>query len=238
VLLIGIGAFGLYQLFGPAGKSVAVPDVVGSTPAEADAELKKADLIPRFENVSGKAGDTVGTVVKQTPTEGASVPARSVVTLEVNVGPATAKIPDNLVGKDIDDVRETLEEAGFTSVKADAVRDDTGRADPGEVLSIDPDEGKSAALDQDVVIRYVRAGGKASEPAEPSKETSETPDPEPTPSSTEPTETDEPTDEPEPSSSTEPSKSPEPSQSARSSGSPRSGKLPKPSTTPTVADVP
>ena len=114
---------------------MAVPDVVGSTRAEADAEIRKANLVPRFENVSGKGDDTVGTVIKQTPAEGESVAASSVVTLEVNVGPATAKIPDNLVGKDIEDVKQKLEAAGFTSVKPEPVRDGTGRAEPGEVLS-------------------------------------------------------------------------------------------------------
>ena len=236
LLLLGLGAFGLYQLFGP-GQSVVVPDVVGSTPAEADAELKKADLIPRFENVSGKAGDTVGTVVKQTPKEGASVAARSIVTLEVNVGPATAKIPDNLVGKDIQDVKKELKASGFTSVKPQPVRDGTGRAEPGEVLSIDPEEGASVALDEDIVIRYARSGSDASESTKPSAETSKTPDPEPTPSATEPTKTENPTDKPEPSASTKPSESPEPSKSAKSSGSPK-GKLPKPSKTPNGPEVP
>jgi len=237
VLLLGIGAFGLYQLFGPGGQSVAVPDVVGSTPAEADAEIKKSDLVPRFENVSGKAGDTVGTVVKQTPTAGASVAARSVVTLEVNVGPATAKIPDNLVGKDVDDVKQTLEEAGFTSVKSVPARDGTGRAEAGEVLSIDPAEGESVALDEDIVIRFARGGGNASESTEPRVKSSDTPDPEPTPSTSKPSESDDPTEEPEPSASAEPSNEPEPSTTAKSSGSPRSGNLPTPSKTPKESDV-
>ena len=90
---------------------MVVPDVVGSTQVEADAELRKANLIPRFENVPGKGDDTVGTVIEQRPEEGERVAARSVVTLEVNVGPATAKIPVNLVGKDVDDVRQELEAA-------------------------------------------------------------------------------------------------------------------------------
>ena len=67
----------------------------------------KPTSFPRFENVSGKGDDTVDTVVKQTPKEGASVAPGSIVTLEVNVGPATAKIPENLVGKDIQDVKQS-----------------------------------------------------------------------------------------------------------------------------------
>jgi len=136
----------------------------------------------------------------------------------------------HLVGKDIQDVKKMLAAAGFTSVKPEPVRD--SRADPGEVLSVDPDEGESAALDEDIVVRYARSGGSASESTKPSTEASETPDPEPPPSSTEPTKTTKATDDPEPSTSDQPSKTPEPTKSEKSSGSPRTGKLPNPTKTP------
>ena len=76
-LLLGLGAFGLYRLLSSGG-SVAVPGVVGSTRAEADAEIRKANLVPRFENVSGKGDATVDTVIdKRQRRVRASQPAAS-----------------------------------------------------------------------------------------------------------------------------------------------------------------
>jgi serine/threonine-protein kinase len=135
-----------------------VPDVVGSTRAEADTMLRNADLVPRFANVPGKAGRTVDTVVKQTPAEGGALAAGSVVTLDVNVGPATAEVPDDLVGQDVQAAEKELAAAGFTSVRSEAARDVGGDAAAGTVLSVDPREGQPVALDEDVMLRYAPRG--------------------------------------------------------------------------------
>ena len=124
--------------------------------------------------------------------------------------------------------RKKLEEAGFTSVKAEPVRDDTGRADAGEVISVDPDEGHRPRSTR---TSWSATPGAAAMPANrpsPARNRPRHLIPSRRLAPTEPTKTEEPTDEPEPSTSAEPSKTPEPTKSAKSSGSPRSGKLPKP----------
>jgi serine/threonine-protein kinase len=106
--------------------------------------------------VPGKAGKTVDRVVRQRPGGGEAVAAGSVVTLDVNVGPATARLPDDLVGQDVEDATQELVAAGFTRVRSEAVRGPGGDAAAGTVLSVDPREGQSVALDEDVLLRYAR----------------------------------------------------------------------------------
>lgn len=158
LLVLGFGAFGLVRLLAPEGSSAAatvvVPAVVGSTRAEADAGVRSAGLAPRFREVRGKAGKTVGTVTKQNPAPGESIMSGAVVTLDVNVGPATATIPGNLVGKNIQDVQGELEQAGFTKVRPEPVPrpSDGTRAD--EVISLEPGAGKVVGLGEPIVVRY------------------------------------------------------------------------------------
>ncbi|MFL6026350.1 MAG: PASTA domain-containing protein [Friedmanniella sp.] len=164
-LLLGLGAFALYRLLGPAGTSAAsvqVPDVVGRTRAEADTRLRNADLVPRFTDVDGKAGKSVDRVVKQSPGGGGSIPPGSVITLEVNTGPATARIPDDLVGQDLADAEQALAAAGFTDVSSEAQQDGAGDAPAGSVLSVDPHEGTSVTLDEDIVLRYAHRTASSS----------------------------------------------------------------------------
>ena len=198
VLLLGLGAFALYRALAPDGQGagpVVVPAVIGSTRADAEAELRGAGLVPEFKNVRGESDDTVGRVIKQKPVGTTEVEAGSVVTVEINVGPASVKIPDDLVGENVEDVEKELAAAGFTNVQTRPVDDPPGDAKRGEVLSIDPDEGESAALDEDVVVRYA-AEADATKSAKPTSEPSETDEPEPT-KSPEPTETeDEETEKP------------------------------------------
>jgi len=125
------------------------------------------------------------------------VEPQSVVTVEINVGPATAKIPNGLVGEDVDKVTKELEEAGFTSVQTEPVEDPSGDADKDEVLSIDPDEGESVSLDEDIVVRFVREKDD-DESASPTPEPSDTS--EPTSSSEPSASEDKPTKEPTSSS--------------------------------------
>ena len=201
LLLLSLGAFALYQLLSPDGQTagaVKVPSVIGSTRADAEAELRGANLVPEFENVRGEDDDTVGQAVNQNPLGTTEVAPQTVVTVEINVGPATAKIPNGLVGEDVDKVTKELEEAGFTSVQTEPVDDPPGDADKDEVLSIDPDEGESVALDEDIVVRFAREKKDDDESASPTPEPSDTS--EPTSSSEPSASEDKPTKEPTSSS--------------------------------------
>jgi serine/threonine-protein kinase len=84
------------------------------------------------------------------------------VTVEINVGPKTGKIPDGLVGEDVDKVKKALAGAGFTSIKAQPADNEPLAAKKNEVLSVDPAQGGSAALNQDIIVTY--ATGKSPVP--------------------------------------------------------------------------
>ncbi|MBP2416843.1 Stk1 family PASTA domain-containing Ser/Thr kinase [Microlunatus capsulatus] len=160
-LVLGLGAFGLSRVFGPtASQAVTVPDVGGQSRAAAEAALRDADLVPRVVPRAGAEDDAVGTVLDQEPGADARVPAGSTVTLTVGAGEATATIPDGLVGRPVAEAERALERLGFTDVSTDAV-DGDGDAEPGDVVSVKPAEGKRVALDAAVRIRFVRDAAAA-----------------------------------------------------------------------------
>ena len=94
-------------------------------------------------------------MVGQSPNPNAEVERGSTVTAEINVGPATTKIPDDLVGRDLDEALEELADAGFVNVKAVPVDNPPEDAEPDEVVAVEPAEGKRAALEEDIVVSYV-----------------------------------------------------------------------------------
>jgi serine/threonine-protein kinase len=154
LVLAGL-AFGAYRLLTDgASNSVTVPSVVGSTRQAAEQELRSADLQPAFRNVAGPDED-VGTVIRQLPGSGTEVMAGTTVTAEINVGPATERIPKDLIGRDVDDVVEELTEAGFSNVTAKPVADPPAGAKTDEVVDVDPGEGQKAAPEQDITVSYV-----------------------------------------------------------------------------------
>ena len=94
-------------------------------------------------------------MVEQAPGPDVEVEQGSTVTAEINVGPATTKIPDDLVGRDLDKALEELADAGFTNVKAVPVDNPPEDAEPDEVVAVQPAEGERAALEEDILVRYV-----------------------------------------------------------------------------------
>jgi len=241
VLVLAGLAFGGYRLLaGGPSNSVTVPSVVGSTRQVAEQVLRDAGLQPAFRNVAGDNDGTVGTVIGQTPDHGVDVAPGTTVTAEVNVGPATERIPKDLVGRDVDEVVEELTDAGFSNVTTVPVADPPTGAETDEVVAVDPPEGEKAAPEQDITVSYVgraaRAptsgteeeprGDESSRPSETESTADEEQSEEPKQSS-EPSDeasSDEPSDEPSESAEPEPSQTessePEPSESASSGGAP------------------
>ncbi|HEV2930798.1 MAG TPA: PASTA domain-containing protein, partial [Propionibacteriaceae bacterium] len=162
LLVLGGLLVGAYRLLDPGGERVSVPSIQGSTRAEAETQLREVGLRAAFVHRQGPDDDTRDTVVGQSPGKDAEVELGSTVTAEINVGPATTKIPGGLVGKDLDKALEKLADAGFSNVKAIPVDNPPEDADPDEVVAVDPDEGERAALEEDIVVSYV---GRAAEPA-------------------------------------------------------------------------
>ena len=121
--------------------AVDVPDVVGRTQDEANAELTAAQLVPAFVPA---ADDTVpaGQVVGTDPQAGASAAIGSTVTVTVSSGPAAVQVPD-VSGQTQQEARQALTGAGFTV--GDVVETDADpSADAGTVVSTDPAAGTSA----------------------------------------------------------------------------------------------
>jgi beta-lactam-binding protein with PASTA domain len=114
------------------------------------------------------------------------------------VGVETAVIPTELVGEDVDKAEKRLEEAGFTNVGTEQADDEPSDADKDDVLSVDPGEGTSLALDKKITLFYAsgrddsgpRQQRETSTPDRPESESAE-PSPSETDETTEPPDTDE-----------------------------------------------
>jgi serine/threonine-protein kinase len=90
------------------------------------------------------------------------VPVNSVVTITLNEGPKSATIPQGLVGQDVKDVKNALEDLKFSNVKTVAAKSEDPDTKPGEVTSISPKEGSTVPLDNKITVKY--ATGKSDVP--------------------------------------------------------------------------
>ena len=163
LLVLGGGAFALYQLLTPnqTVETRVVPDVTTYTEAQATEQLEGHQLKAVVKKVNGE-NETKATIIDQDPKSGTEVEVNSEVTVTLNVGPKTAKIPGGLVGKDVDDVEKALRDAGFENVDTNAAKNEDPNTEPNEVLSVSPKSGSTAALDSKVTVTY--ATGKSKVP--------------------------------------------------------------------------
>ncbi|WP_137232699.1 Stk1 family PASTA domain-containing Ser/Thr kinase [Streptomyces sp. BPSDS2] len=94
------------------GAPVEVPDVSGLSVEDATAELEaeglKAEVLPGRVHSAEAEGD----VAEQSPGEGTEAAEGDAVQLTVSKGPRMLDVPD-VTGRDVDEARSTLEEAGF-----------------------------------------------------------------------------------------------------------------------------
>ncbi|MCX4484070.1 Stk1 family PASTA domain-containing Ser/Thr kinase [Streptomyces anulatus] len=99
------------------GAPVDVPDVTGLSAEEATAELAaeglKAEVLPGRIHSAEAEGD----VAEQSPGGGTGAAEGDTIELTVSKGPRMLDVPD-VTGRDVDEARSTLEEAGF-DVKVD-----------------------------------------------------------------------------------------------------------------------
>ncbi|MFD8802786.1 Stk1 family PASTA domain-containing Ser/Thr kinase [Streptomyces atroolivaceus] len=99
------------------GSPVDVPDVTGLPAEEATAALDKAGLKAKVLPDRVNSPEAAGEIARQTPGSGAEAAEGDTVELTVSEGPRMLQVPD-VTGKDVDQARSTLEEAGF-EVKVD-----------------------------------------------------------------------------------------------------------------------
>ena len=149
VLLVIVAAY----YFMTANKTVAVPNVVGRSQTDATKALNDAGL--KLGNVTTVASDTSpeGQVVSQSPVAGREVDSGTGVDLVVSGGRSTVSVPD-VVGKDVEEAKQTLGDLGLTVATSDQY--DEAQA-AGTVLAQVPEAG-SEALPGDTVAIVVSKG--------------------------------------------------------------------------------
>ncbi|WP_329036551.1 Stk1 family PASTA domain-containing Ser/Thr kinase [Streptomyces sp. NBC_00178] len=94
------------------GSPVDVPGVTGMGVDEARAALEEAGLKAEVLPVRVHSPEDEGGVARQSPASGAEAAEGDTVELTVSKGPRMIDVPD-VTGKDVDEARSTLEEAGF-----------------------------------------------------------------------------------------------------------------------------
>ncbi len=158
LLVLGIG-YGAFLFFNPDARTetVAVPAVTDQRSEAAQQTLLENKLQVVVKEVVGADDDTVGRVIGQDPPAGVKVPVNSTVTIQVNVGPKKATIPNDLVGKSLTDATKALKDLDFSNVKTKV--DTTSTAKANTVLSVDPSGGATVALDTPITITYAPGTG-------------------------------------------------------------------------------
>jgi eukaryotic-like serine/threonine-protein kinase len=163
VLALGLGGWALYRVLNPADAvaNVEVPSVLGWTEQQARDQLTANNLQVEVKKANGDE-ETKGTITAQDPVAGTQVAENSTVTITLNEGPKTGKIPDDLVGQDVDEVENALDDLKFSNVSTVAAKSEDPDTQPGEVISISPKEGSTVPLDSKITVRY--ATGKSEVP--------------------------------------------------------------------------
>lgn len=142
IVLLGVAAAALtYQAELWGGRSV--PDVTGLTEADATAALRGAGFDASSVDVPTDEG--VGTALCTNPKAGTRVRPGSSIELGVGV-PRT--VPP-IVGSSLDDARESLGDAGITSLRLEYKNSDE---DEGTVLSCSPAAGSVVTADEQVTL--------------------------------------------------------------------------------------
>jgi serine/threonine-protein kinase len=147
IVVVGVGAAVLIMTGG-----VAVPDVTGTTQAEASAALEGAGLKLGDVAQATDATAPAGTVVGQDPAAGAEVDEGTAVSVTVSSGPGTAEVPD-VVGMQRAEAETTLGDAGFVPA---AVQQYDLTAQAGAVMEQLPAGGEEAAVGSQVGLLVSR----------------------------------------------------------------------------------
>jgi beta-lactam-binding protein with PASTA domain len=138
---------------GQGAQSIAIPNVVGKSQADAEAAIKGAGLVP---NAVLNVNPTVpkGIVAGQSPTAGAKTAPGAVVGILVSLGPDTSVTVPNVVGKTSAEADSAIKAAGL--VPQAAVQPDA-EVPKGIVISQGPAGGAKAEAGS-VVLYTVSSG--------------------------------------------------------------------------------
>jgi serine/threonine protein kinase/beta-lactam-binding protein with PASTA domain len=127
--------------YGTSPDQIAVPDLTGLSPQEAQAKLSVDGwgFAQGTETVEVEDGARIGKVAQQNPQAGVKAAKGAVVTVLLGKGPDTVQLAD-VTGQPVGDATATLEQAGFkvTTKESDSAKDQ------GEVLGMSPNPGRVA----------------------------------------------------------------------------------------------
>jgi eukaryotic-like serine/threonine-protein kinase len=134
-----------YLMFGNDGdpEVVRMPEVVGDTFEEAQAQLVDLGLVVTREDRATENEDEVGTVLQQSPEPNVDVEVGSTVTLTVGVAPDDVAVPEGLVGMTQSEAEAAIRAAGL-EVGDISTNTDTD-ADAGTVVDTNPRPGTMVA---------------------------------------------------------------------------------------------
>lgn len=130
-------------------KTKAVPDTAGKSYEAAEQMLETLG----FSVVRGDEQDssvTAGLVAGSDPAGGSQAPEGTTITLNISNGKMT-KIPDGLVGQNVNSASSTLRNAGFGSI---ATTCETGseKKDSSTVVKVNPGSGSEASQDSQITL--------------------------------------------------------------------------------------
>ncbi|WP_306369739.1 Stk1 family PASTA domain-containing Ser/Thr kinase [Nocardiopsis sp. CC223A] len=142
-------------------ETTAVPDVVGSSAEDAQAELEEAGFTEvRVEQRADPEAEE-GSVVETDPPAGEEIALDDAIVLYVSSGPDAQAIPP-VDGQSQTDAQNTLAEAGFTNVTVEEQNHDT-IAD-GTAINTDPPAGSEVAADAEIRLFVSSGPGDAQVP--------------------------------------------------------------------------
>ena len=118
---------------GPEAEDVTVPNLVGKTQEEAEAELERLGLVGSASTEANDADE--GQVFDQSPSAGSTAKEGDTVTYKVSSGPDATAVPD-VTGLTQSNATQQLSDAGFGVYVAGSSYDDS--VPKGSVISYDP----------------------------------------------------------------------------------------------------
>ena len=148
-------------------KDAYIPVVVGTseedmfTEEEAVKKLVEAGFDKNNIKIVKETNDTVpvGYVFSQEPNDGIQHKVTEKITIKVSSGPKIVKLPDTLVGRNIDEVKSELEKLGLPSPEITEVTDE--EKEKGMILAIEPEDCEGEEVEQSRVLKLtVSAGSK------------------------------------------------------------------------------
>ncbi|CAM5699668.1 non-specific serine/threonine protein kinase OS=Streptomyces fumanus OX=67302 GN=GCM10018772_12260 PE=4 SV=1 [Streptomyces fumanus] len=161
LVLVGAILIGKWVFSGDGGTgngTIAAPNFVGLTKADAEKQAVNSDLKVTFSEDTCE-DQPKGKICDQTPEQGTEVDKQSTVELVVSTGAPKVEVPD-VEGLTYEEAEKTLKDKGFEVEKKTQESTDT----PDTVLSQDPEGGTSKEKGSTVTVTVARQTAQVTVP--------------------------------------------------------------------------